>query len=100
MTVLWLAVCMMTAFGPAAADEALAPLDDIHRHVTGVILSVSYATGDMLVCQDSGSVIALYGLEQAGLREIGAGDRVAVTFGPNLEVERIQKMAVTSMRYE
>lgn len=100
MTVLCLAVCILTAFGPAGADEALEPLDDAYRHVTGVILAVSYTTGDMLVYQDSGSVIAVYGLERTGILDIGAGDRVAVTFGPDLEVERIQKMAVTSMRYE
>ena len=63
-------------------------------------MSVSYATGDMLIYQESGSVIALYGLKRSGLREIGAGDQVAVTFGADLEVERIQKMAVTSMRYD
>lgn len=100
MIVLWLAVLVISAFGPASADDTPDPREEASRSVTGIILSVSYATGDMLIYQDRGSVIALYGLKRSGLRDIGAGDQVAVTFGADLEVERIQKMAVTSMRFD
>ena len=100
MVVLWLVVSIMMAFGPAVADDGPAPGEEAHRSITGIILSVSYATGDMLIYQDSGSVIALYGLHRSRLRDIGAGDRVAVTFGTDLEVMHIRKMAVTAIGYD
>jgi hypothetical protein len=65
-----------------------------------MILTVGHVTGDILIYQDSGSVIALYGLQRAGLGDIGAGDRVAVTFGNDLEVVDIQKIAVTAIGYD
>ena len=36
--------------------------------------------------------MALYGINCDRLRDIGAGDRVAVTFGENLEVAAIEKI--------
>jgi len=77
---------------PAVAADQPGPVDDGGKHVTGTILSVSYATGEILICQDSGSVIALYGIHRSRLRDIGAGDRVAVTFGENLEVAAIERI--------
>jgi hypothetical protein len=53
---------------------------------------VSYATGDILIYQDSGSLLAVYGLKRSRLRDIGAGDRVAVTFRENLEVATIERI--------
>jgi hypothetical protein len=91
---------MLTAFGPAAADDGRGQEGDGARSVTGVVLSVGYATRDMLIYQDSGSVIALYGLTPSRLREIGAGDRVAVTFGADLEVLKIEKKVFTTIRYD
>lgn len=95
-----LAASILTAFGPAVADSGADPAEDEAKAITGMILSLSYVTGDMLVYQDSGSVIALYGLNRSGLRDIGAGDRVTVTFGPDLEVVQIRKMAVHAIGYE
>jgi aconitase B len=95
-----LAASILTAFGPAAADSGAVPAEEEAKAITGMILSVNYATGDLLVYQDSGSVIALYGLNRSGLRDIGAGDRVTVIFGPNLEVVQIQKMAVQAIGYD
>lgn len=91
---------ILTIFGPAVADDGRGQGADGARSVSGVVLSVSYATRDMLIYQDSGSVIALYGLTPARLREIGAGDRVVVTFGADLEVLKIEKKAFTSIRYD
>jgi hypothetical protein len=82
----------LTVSAPAAAADAPAKAADAPQAVTGTILSVSYATGDILIYQDSGSVLALYGLDRARLRDIGAGDRVAVTFGENLEVAAIERL--------
>jgi len=83
---------ILMASAPAVAGDQGAPADDGNKHVTGTILSVSYATGEILICQDSGSLLALYGIQRTRLRDIGAGDRVAVTFGENLEVAAIKRL--------
>ena len=86
-----LAAIWVPALLAAAGDPPQAANDD-RQAVTGTILSVSYATGDILIYQDSGSLLALYGLSRTRLRDIGAGDRVAVTFGDNLEVSAIERI--------
>jgi hypothetical protein len=83
---------IMVASAPAVAGDQGIPADDGSKHVTGTILSVSYATGEILIYQDSGSLLALYGIQRRRLRDIGAGDRVAVTFGENLEVAAIERL--------
>jgi hypothetical protein len=75
----------------AITDEILTATPS-HQAVTGTILSVSYATGDILISQDSGSLLALYGINRDRLRDIGAGDRVTVIFGENLEVAAIERI--------
>lgn len=95
-----LVVFLMTASGPASADDVSPPANDAGRSVTGTILTVSHLTGEMLIYQDGGSVIALYGLRRPGLQDIGAGDRVTVTFGNDLEVVQIRKTAVTAVGYD
>jgi hypothetical protein len=75
----------------AVADDPPPPVHEGYKHVTGTILSVSYATGEILIYQDSGSLLALYGVHRTRLRDIGAGDRVTVTFGENLEVAAIER---------
>lgn len=80
------------ASAPAVAVDQPAPADNGGKHVTGTILSVSYTTGDILISEDSGSLLALYGIHRSRLRDIGAGDRVAVTFGENLEVAAIERI--------
>ena len=87
-----LVATILTASAPAVAGESPAKAVGAPQAVTGTILSVSYATGDILIYQDSGSVLALYGLDRARLRDIGAGDRVVVTFGENLEVAAIERL--------
>ena len=87
-----LTIISLIASAPAVAGDQTAPADDGCQHVTGTILSVSYATGEILIYQDSGSLLALYGVHRARLRDIGAGDRVAVTFGENLEVAAIERL--------
>jgi len=82
----------LTASLSAAADEKPTDTSERRHAITGTILSVGYATGDILIYQDSGSVLALYGLSRATLRDIGAGDRVAVTFGENLKVAAIERL--------
>ena len=90
--VLLLTIIVVMASLPAVAGDQTAPADEGSKHVTGTILSVSYATGEILICQDSGSLLALYGIHRTRLRDIGAGDRVAVTFGENLEVAAIERL--------
>jgi hypothetical protein len=87
-----LMMAILLAAMPAPAAEQLPTATDNNRAVTGTILSVSYATGDILIYQDSGSLLALYGLQRSRLRNIGAGDRVAVTFRENLEVAAIERI--------
>ena len=87
-----LTAALLMASAAAAADESTIDATISSQAVTGTILAVSYATGDILICQDGGSVLALYGLERDRLLDIGAGDRVAVTFGENLEVAVIQRI--------
>lgn len=88
---LLLAIILLAAT-PTAAAEIPPTATDNNRAVTGTILSVSYATGDILLYQDNGSLLALYGLERSRLRDIGAGDRVTVTFKENLEVAAIERI--------
>jgi hypothetical protein len=87
-----LMMAILLAAMPAAAAEQPPTGTDSSKAVTGTILSVSYATGDILLYQDNGSVLALYGLKRSRLRDIGAGDRVAVTFRENLEVAAIERI--------
>lgn len=83
-------VLLVASVPAVAVDASRAPENVGPEHVTGTILTVSYTTGDILIYRDSGTVIALYGIHHARLRDIGAGDRVAVTFGENLEVAAIE----------
>lgn len=87
-----LVMAILLAATPTASAEAPRTATASNRAVTGTILSVSYATGDILIYQDSGSLLAVYGLKRSRLRDIGAGDRVAVTFGENLEVATIERI--------
>jgi len=85
-------MAILLAATPTASAEAPRTATDSNRAVTGTILSVSYTTGDILIYQDSGSLLAVYGLKRSRLRDIGAGDRVAVTFRENLEVATIERI--------
>jgi hypothetical protein len=87
-----LTTIILMASAPAGAGDTPPPVTDNSRSVTGTILSVGYATGDILIYQDSGSLLALYGIQRTRLRDIGAGDRVTVTFGENLEVAAIERI--------
>jgi hypothetical protein len=83
---------MLGGSAPADAADTPHPSPPTGRSVTGTILSVSYATGEILIYQDSGSLLALYGVHRQRLRDIGAGDRVTVTFSENLEVAAIVRI--------
>jgi hypothetical protein len=85
-------MAILLAATPTASAEAPRTATASNRTVTGTILSVSYATGDILIYQGSGSLLAVYGLKRSRLRDIGAGDRVAVTFRENLEVATIERI--------
>jgi hypothetical protein len=88
---LLMAAILLTATR-AATDETQSTPAASSKAVTGTILAVSHVTGDILISQDSGSLLALYGIHRDRLRDIGAGDRVAVTFGENLEVAAIERI--------
>jgi len=90
--VFFLMTAILLAATPATAAETPPTATDHRQPVTGTILAVGYATGDILLYQDSGSLLALYGLERSRLRDIGAGDRIAITFGENLEVAAIDRI--------
>jgi hypothetical protein len=86
-----MAAILLTATQAATDETSSAPAPSSNA-ITGTILAVSHVTGDILISQDSGSLLALYGINRDRLRDIGAGDRVAVTFGENLEVAAIERI--------
>jgi hypothetical protein len=88
---LLMAAILLTATR-AATDEPSSPPKASNNAIIGTILAVSHVTGDILISQDSGSLMALYGIDRDRLRDIGAGDRVAVTLGENLEVAAIERI--------
>lgn len=88
---LLMAALFLTVVATAAAERPPTATDN-GRTITGTILSVGYATGDILLYQDGGSLLTLYGLKQSRLRDIGAGDRVIVTVREDLEVATIERI--------
>ena len=83
---------ILLAATPVAASETPPTITDHNQAITGTILSVNYASGDILLYQDGGSLLTLYGLERRRLRNIGAGDRVTVTLRENLKVVAIERI--------
>lgn len=75
----------LVAAGPVPADD---PPD---RLVHGTILTISPVTGDLMLSQDEGTVIVLYGINPVTLRELVAGDRVTVQLGANAEVRAVAR---------
>ncbi len=75
-----------------AAAEPVPPDDSSDRLVSGTILAISHITGDLMLSQDEGTVIVLYGIDPSTLRELGAGDRVTVRLGGNDEVREVARM--------
>ena len=74
-----------SAAGPVPADD---PPD---RLVEGTILTVSPITGDLMLSQDEGSVVVIYGIDPAALQELVAGDRVTIRLGANSEVRAVAR---------
>ena len=90
--VYFLMTTMLLAAMPAASAETPPAISDHGEAITGTILSVNYASGDMLLYQDGGAILTFYGLERRRLRDIGAGDRVAITLRENHKVVAIERI--------
>ncbi len=73
------------AAGPVPAD------DPPERLVEGTILTISPITGDLMLSQDEGSVVVIYGIDPAALQELVAGDRVTIRLGANSEVRAVAR---------
>ncbi|MDJ0811561.1 MAG: hypothetical protein QNJ48_07195 [Desulfobacterales bacterium] len=68
------------------------PADDPpERLVEGTILTISPITGDLMLSQDEGSVVVIYGIDPAALQELVAGDRVTIRLGANSEVRAVAR---------
>lgn len=74
--------------GESERDEPLA--------AEGTVLSVGYATGDMLLSQDEGPVLVFYGIKPADLKWVGAGDRVKVTYGNDFRLLTLRRLDLYS----
>ena len=74
-----------TAAGPVPAD------DSADRLVQGTILTISPITGDLMLSQDEGTVIVVYGIDPATLQDLVAGDRVTVLLGANSVVREVAR---------
>ncbi len=74
-----------SAAGPVPAD------DPPERLVEGTILTISPITGDLMLSQDEGSVVVIYGIDPAALQELVAGDRVTIRLGANSEVRAVAR---------
>jgi hypothetical protein len=92
LMVYFLVTTILLAATPVASAETPPTSTDHDKAVTGTILSVNYASGDMLLCQDGGALLTFYGLERRRLRDIGAGDRVAITLRENRKVVAIERI--------
>ena len=76
----------------AIAAEPVPAGDPPDRLVCGTILSISYTTGDLLLSPDEGTVIVLYGIDSAALRDLSAGDRVSIRLGADAEVREVARI--------
>ncbi len=85
MVTILLIASWASAAGPVPADD---PPD---RLVQGTILTISAVTGDLMLSQDEGSVIVIYGIDPAALQKLVAGDRVTVRLGANSEVRAVAR---------
>ena len=85
MVTILLIASWASAAGPVPADD---PPD---RLVEGTILTVSPITGDLMLSQDEGSVVVIYGIDPAALQELVAGDRVTIWLAANSEVREVAR---------
>ncbi|MDJ0812027.1 MAG: hypothetical protein QNJ01_18115 [Desulfobacterales bacterium] len=76
----------------AIAAEPVPVGDPTDRLVCGTILSISYTTGDLLLSPDEGTVLVLYGIDSAALRDLSAGDRVRIRLGADAEVREVARI--------
>ncbi len=65
--------------------------DGPERLVQGTILTISLITGDLMLSQDQGTVVVIYGIDPAVLRDLVAGDRVTVRLGADSKVRGVAR---------
>ncbi len=86
----WIVTILLIASWASAAGPV--PADDPpERLVEGTILTISPITGDLMLSQDEGSVVVIYGIDPAALQELVAGDRVTIRLGANSEVRAVAR---------
>jgi hypothetical protein len=68
------------------------PADDPpDRQVKGTILTISPITGDLLLSQNQGSVIVIYGIDPERLKGLMVGDRITVRLGKDSRVHEVAR---------
>ena len=85
MVVILLIASGAIAAGPVPADD---PPD---RLVKGTILTISPITGDLLLSQNQGSVIVIYGIDPERLKGLMVGDRITVRLGRDSRVHEVAR---------
>ena len=86
----WIVTILLIASWASAAGPV--PADDPpERLVEGTILTISPITGDLMLSQDEGSVVVIYGIDPAALQVLVAGDRVTIRLGANSEVRAVAR---------
>ena len=86
----WMVTILLIASWVSAAGPVPAA-DPPDRLVEGTVLTISPVTGDLMLSQDEGSVVVIYGIDPAALQELVAGDRVTVRLGANSEVREVAR---------
>ena len=89
-TPIWVVVILLIASGAIAAGPV--PADDSpERLVKGTILTISPITGDLLLSQNQGSVIVIYGIDPERLKGLMVGDRITVRLGRDSRVHEVAR---------
>ena len=85
MVVILLIALGVIAAGPVPADNPP------ERLVEGTILTISPITGDLLLSQNQGSVVVIYGIDPERLKGLMVGDRVTVRLGKDSRVHEVAR---------
>ncbi len=83
-------VILLIASGAIAAEPV--PADEpSDRLLEGTILTISPITGDLLLSQNEGSVIVIYGMDPERLNGLMVGDRITVRLGRDSRVQEVAR---------
>ncbi len=87
---IWTVVILLIASGAIAAGPVPAA-DPPERLVQGTILTIGPITGDLLLSQNQGTVIVIYGIDPKRLEGLMVGDRVTVRLGADSCVQEVAR---------